>query len=425
VPGAAGVIRFEIGETPDLARSRFTPWLATTVDDDFIAKTRVTGLAPGRTYFYRAHHGVDPASAQPGPIARFRTLPGPGDDAAVRFVQLSCMHYARFFGLMPDAPARQLPMPERLAGYPGLDAVRRAEPDFWISNGDNVYYDHPEATAARTVPAMRQKWHEQAVLPRLLALNASAAAFYLKDDHDFRFDDADLTGDRLPTAADGIRLFREQVPIIDPATPTAPTYRTVRAGRNLQLWFLESRDHRSPNALPDGPGKSLWGADQLAWLQRTLKASDATFKIIVSPNPLIGPDDLRKRDNHTNHGGFRHEGGAFFTWLQAEGFDPQRLLILTGDRHWKYHSIHPSGFHEWSAGAIHPENARAGRAPGDPQSTDAVATIRQLHRDDRPVGGFLLVEISAGGSQARARLSLLDEAGQPVHTQTYPAPTQP
>src|SRR5690606_2923006 len=114
----------------------------------------------------------------------------------------------------------------------------------------------------------------------------------------------------------GIATFREQVPIVDPSNSRAVTYRTQRMGRDLQLWFVEGRDYRSPNTMPDGPGKTLWGAEQKAWLQRTLRASDATYKILVSPTPMIGPDDAYKRDNHVNTEGFRHEGEGFFSWLK-------------------------------------------------------------------------------------------------------------
>ncbi len=420
IPGAPGEVRFEVSAAADFSRPIFTAWQTARADSDFIIQTRVTGLQPHQLYHYRAHYGTARSSAVAGPAATFRTLPAPDAVAPVRFVLLTCMHYGRFFGLMPKAPQRDLPPAERALGYPGLDAVRDFKPDFWISNGDNVYYDHPDNAQALELPQLRQRWHEQGALPRLVRLNAAAPAFYLKDDHDFRYDDADLTGTRLPGTALGIRTFREQVPLIDPATPAAPTYRTVRASRDLQLWFLEGRDYRSPNREPDGPAKSIWGAEQRAWLQRTLKASDAAFKIIVSPTPLVGPDDARKRDNHTNLGGFRHEGTAFLEWLKAERFDPAGLLILTGDRHWKYRSVHPTGFEEWAAGSIIFENARSGRPPGDPQSTDPEARIRQLYTDTGPLGGFLTVEVArSAAGKPEATFALRDETGRPVHTHVH------
>ena len=77
-------------------------------------------------------------------------------------------------------------------------------------------------------------------------------------------------------------------------------YRTVRWGKDLEVWLVEGRDFRSPNNMPDGPDKSIWGGEQKEWLKKTLLASDATFKILVSPTPIVGPDRGNKADNHAN-----------------------------------------------------------------------------------------------------------------------------
>ena len=74
--------------------------------------------------------------------------------------------------------------------------------------------------------------------------------------------------------------------------------------------------------MPDGPGKSIWGKEQKEWLKRTLVASDATFKLLISPTPMIGPDNLRKTDNHCDVGGFQHERDEFFAFLKSRGGMP-------------------------------------------------------------------------------------------------------
>ena len=97
------------------------------------------------------------------------------------------------------------------------------EPDFFVGTGDIVYYDHPAKTAARALAEMRQKWHEQARLPRLVEFLGRTAADWLKDDHDFRFNDADSSGRRLPAAETGIDVFREQMPLLDSGDRSSPT----------------------------------------------------------------------------------------------------------------------------------------------------------------------------------------------------------
>ncbi len=211
--------------------------------------------------------------------------------------------------------------------------------------------------------------------------------YWSKDDHDFRFNEADNTTDDLPLPKTGIDMFHEQLPV-----PT-PSYRTHRVGKNLQIWLTEGRDYRSPNEMADGPVKSLWGAEQREWLKSTLKASDAKWKIIISPTPTVGPDDKKKIDNHADISGFRHEADAFFTWLKQNQIT--NLKLICGDRHWQYHSIHPSGIEEFACGALNDENSRMGIAPGAKNGSDPQALVKQPYTSSTPKGGFLRISVGA------------------------------
>ena len=275
-------------------------------------------------------------------------------------------------------------------------------------------------------PELRQKWHEQFVQPRYSDLFAEVPTYWEKDDHDYRFNDCDNTTDATPSPELGAAMFLEQVPVVDPADPDPVTYRTHRISRDLQIWLTEGRDYRSPNMMPPGPEKTLWGLEQRAWLQRTLLESDATFKILISPTPLIGPDDARqagrlaeghdaiKRDNHSDPEGFQDERDAFFQWLLDNGFLEKHVYIVTGDRHWQYHSIHPAGFEEFSSGALVDANSRLGRNPGDPESTDPDATIIQPFTSAEPTGGFLHVTV-VPGSDPTLVFRFFDENGALLH----------
>ena len=207
----------------------------------------------------------------------------------------------------------------------------------------------------------------------------------------------------------------EQLPVAPADDENAKTYRTHRVNRDLQIWFPENRMYRSPNKAPDGPAKTIWGAEQKAWLKRTLKASNATFKLLISPTPMIGPDDLRKTDNHTNIGGFQHERDAFFDWLTAT--ELTGFTIVCGDRHWQYHSIHPRGIEEFSCGALVDANSRPARRPGDPKGTDPDGRIRQPYYQDPPSGGFLIVEVAPAKGEQPPTLTFLfhDERGKVLH----------
>ena len=138
-------------------------------------------------------------------------------------------------------------------------------------------------------------------------------------------------------------------------------------------------------------------------MMKTLAESDATFKLLVSPTPMIGPDDKRKFDNHTNFNGFRHERNEFFKWLGESGVG-KNFYLVCGDRHWQYHSIHPTGVEEFSCGALVDPNSRLGRTPGDPASTDPDGIIKQVYAQKERSGGFLQIE------------SDRNEAGEPTLT---------
>jgi alkaline phosphatase D len=415
VAGAPGVGRFEISLSPDFRDARQTAWLSATAAGDFILKTQIDSLRPGATYHVRVAYGADETRTTLGEAGSFKTLPATGMAVPVSFVLTSCLNYAFFHEGTRNQPAYQ--GADRMQGYPALEPIIRMQPDFVIIDGDAVYYDHPVATRAKTQAELRKKWHEQYVQSRFVRLFSRVPTYWLKDDHDYRINDSDTTGDYEPSHELGIATFREQVPVVNPANPNAVTFRTHRVGRDLQLWFVEGRDYRSPNAMPDGPEKSIWGAEQKAWLQRTLKGSDATFKILVSPTPLIGPDDASKKDNHVNERGFNHEGEAFLAWLKENGIAPGRFFILCGDRHWKYHSQHATGFEEFSSGALNRENARLGRAPGDGKSTDPQRKVRQFYTDEPASGGFLRVALAPGapGNSATLTFTQHDDAGKVLH----------
>ena len=70
-------------------------------------------------------------------------------------------------------------------------------------------------------------------------------------------------GDLLFTQ--GQDIFRHQVPV------SPSIYRTFRWGKDLQIWLTDGRDFRSPNTMPDGPAKTIWGEQQKAWLKRTFE----------------------------------------------------------------------------------------------------------------------------------------------------------
>lgn len=391
IPGAAGVASFEWSTKADFSDAQRTPFQVASDATDFIIRVELTMLKPNTVYHYRTIFGSTEASAKPGPECSFKTLPGGENDAPVTFIVGSCMNYNKFMlGKKGRASGPETATEEdKRLGFPSFESMLKLRPDFFVGTGDIVYYDHP-LRVAKTVPQMRQCWHEQFRFPRMIEFFRRVPTYWSKDDHDFRFNESDNTTNELPLPKMGIDMFREQLPITD---ASKPTYRTHRVGKNLQVWLTEGRDYRSPNEMADGPEKSLWGVEQRGWLMTTLKASDAKWKFIISPTPMVGPDDKKKIDNHADISGFRHEADAFFAWLKENKID--NLKLVCGDRHWQYHSIHPSGIEEFACGALNDENSRMGVAPGAENGSDPDARIKQPYTSATPLGGFLQITASA------------------------------
>jgi alkaline phosphatase/alkaline phosphatase D len=417
VPGSLGTVAFDYGERADFADAKRTYWEIVRPERDFIAKAQITGLKPGTRYHYRPVFGVDEASAKPGATGSFKTLPGAGSAAEVNFVMGSCMNYNKFMHGdegKASGPITATEEDKRL-GFPAFAAMAELKPDFFVGTGDIVYYDNILNGPAQTLPELRRCWHEQFRFPRMVRFFAATPSYWSKDDHDFRFNDSDNESVKLPLPGTGIELFREQMPILGLGETKKPTYRTHRVSADLQLWFSEGRDYRSPNRMQDGPDKTLWGAEQKAWLMSTLKESDAKWKILITPTPMVGPDDAKKKDNHVNLGGFRHEADTFFAWIKSEGIT--NFFTFCGDRHWQYHSIHPSGVEEFACGALNDENSRVGVAPGSKMGTDPNALIQQPYTYPKPTGGFIHVRSVDGGLTVR----FLDDRGVVLHEVNKPA----
>jgi alkaline phosphatase/alkaline phosphatase D len=225
--------------------------------------------------------------------------------------------------------------------------MMRLKPDFIVPTGDNVYYDNDSPPLGTSYETCRIHWRRIFSLPTVRDFYGQVPGYWEMDDHDFRWDDADphVRPDEEPTAETGEKIFREQVPM------GKSTYRTVRWGKHLEVFLTEGRLYRDRNKIPDTPEKTIWGAEQKAWLKKAILESDADFKVLVSPTPLVGPDySTTKIDNHVNPGGFSQAGKAFFRWLTENRV--KNFYIVCGDRHWQYHSIHPSGYEEFCCGAL-------------------------------------------------------------------------
>jgi alkaline phosphatase D len=367
VPGATGEVRV-VYWPEDSTAETVLPWARITTARDFSHQFELRGLRADSRYRFRVE-GRSAAGA--GTCVReggFRTAPAADAIARVTFTAVTGQDYAR-----RDDP---------LNGHKSYRLMADLHPDFFVHTGDCEYYDKP--TPLATTPALaRFKWDRMYAMPYIRAFHLNVPSYFMKDDHDTLKDDAwpGQSYGKL-TFADGVKIFREQVPMGE------KTYRTARWGRDLQVWMMEGRDFRTPNTRPDGPDKSIWGPEQKAWFFRTVRESDATFRIVISPTPIVGPDREAKGDNHANTA-FAHEGAELRAFLATQ----KNMVVIAGDRHWQYVSADPAtGLREYSTGPTSDAHAGGYR----------LADRTPMHRYLRIKGGFLHVTIERVNGGPRA-----------------------
>jgi alkaline phosphatase D len=388
-PGAAGVVRLRYGTAEDLSGAKTTGWLPVAAKTDFSRQIHLTGLRPATVYHYAAETAGPGGKPVHAPLrGRFETAPPADRYADLTFTVVSC------------SAIRDLDHDDGFHIFPAMAALR---PKFYVHTGDNVYYDS-DLILATNVELARHHWHRMHSLPRHVGFHLQVPGYWEKDDHDCLQDDCWPGGDNKRVApltfAQGLGVFREQVPMGE------RIYRTARWGKGVQIWLVEGRDFRSPNTMKDGPGKSIWGKEQKQWVMQSLLQSDADFKILISPTPIVGPDRLNKHDNHAN-AAFRHEGDELRRWFQKNL--PERFFWINGDRHWQYHSVHPeTGLHEFCTGAV--SDSHASGTPGE---------NKKFHRFHRVRGGFVSVSFRGAAQRGGVFVRHHDVAGKVVHEREF------
>ncbi|MHB8899091.1 MAG: alkaline phosphatase D family protein [Thermoguttaceae bacterium] len=357
-PGAAGETRVLVrrGEQEDWIA---TEWQAVDPDRDFTRQFRLEGLAPGSQYLVKVESRSAGGESGEETHGRFVTAPRAEKPARVVFTVSTGQEFAH-----QDDPG----------GFKIYRSMLELEPDFFVHTGDIVYYDN----LAKTIGLARYHWQRVYGLPGNVLFHKNVASYFIKDDHDTWLNDCWPTMKTKAmlefTFEQGQEVFLEQVPMGE------KTWRTRRWGKDLQIWMVEGRDFRSPNTGPDGPEKTIWGAEQKAWLKKSMGESDATFRILISPTPIVGPDRENKHDNHANDA-FTHEGNEIREFLSGL----KDAAVICGDRHWQYVSVHPkTGVREYSCGPASDLHA------GGWQQSDFLA---DYHKYLNVIGGFLSVTV--------------------------------
>jgi len=375
---------------------------------DRTGKAALSSLVPGTRYRYKATQGG--ASAE----GEFVTAPAPDSETPVTFAwsgDLGSPGYCR----------------RVTEGYPIFRAMARVPVDFFLFVGDTIYADHvcdgPETVpgsgfVAKTLAQYHAKHRYNRADAALQAYFRQTAVFAIWDDHEVVNDFSGSVEPRMPT---GRQAFLDYFPIVPPREEPGRLYRRFKWGRLLEVFILDTRQYRSANSDPDGPGKTMLGRAQRRWLVKGVSGSTALWKVVVTSVSLSVPTGRKVRDSWSNANilGFPEEAGTGFATerdailrdLRVGGV--KNLVFLAADLHHaeliRHHPTTEWSFHEFIAG---PLSASMGR----PRPLDDALNPRSLWA----LGGLLnFGEIAVEATSLTVRI--MDADGRVRHTHSVGA----
>ncbi|NBU26398.1 MAG: alkaline phosphatase, partial [Gammaproteobacteria bacterium] len=273
-------------------------------EDAHSVHLEVTGLRPGREYFYRFMAG-DATS----PVGRTWTAPEAGAQLdRLRVGVASCQSYEQGYyhawrGMMARGVDLVLHLGDYIYESGATDAVRRHDP------GECTTLDGYR---------LRYAWYRSD--PDLRAAHAACPWLMTWDDHEVDNDYAGITSENhaeqaaFPARrAAAYRAYWEHMPLPRSARPRdggVALYRSLTLGGLATLHVLDTRQHRSPQVCPvpprqgggsrvfvdecpdwHAPGRTMLGAAQERWLDAGLRASRARWDLLAQSVVFTAVDE--------------------------------------------------------------------------------------------------------------------------------------
>lgn len=339
-------VRWEVADDEGFRRVVAKGAATATAEFAHSVHVEVRGLSPGRWYWYRFTAG-----GARSPAGRTRTTPAETDEASqpLRFAFASCQHYEQgYYAAYRDMAEQPL--------------------DFVVHLGDYIYESSRASHQVRRheggIPTQLAQFRDRYALykadPQLQAAHAAFPWLVTWDDHEVA---NDYTNDVSPRTADpaqflairaaAYQAWYEHMPVpasMRPRGADATIYGRHRFGRMLDVLLTDGRQYRSHHACLAGrsaspladcadrlsPARSLFGAEQEAWLARELAAPPARWTVIAQPTLLAEAD--RKRG--PEHGywmdgwdGYAAARARLLDGLAAHKARGGNALVASGDVH--------------------------------------------------------------------------------------------
>ena len=299
--GAEFDVSVSVSESPRFDNARFTPPVAARAEDDLTVTILVSDLRPATRYYYRVLVNGERGKYTPDvPVHSFLTAPDTKTAAVFSVATGSC---ARF----PEDPDQMI-----------WRSVAAADPDFFIWLGDNIYADSGQLSA------INGDYQRQRDVITYQPVARSIPQIAIWDDHDSGHNNG--AGDN-PFKESAFKAFRNYWANPAYGLDETPGVFFEYSYGGADFFLLDGRYYRDPNETPDGPGKTMLGAAQKAWLKDKLRASKAPFKIIASG----GGWTVNKGPGGDSWASFLSERNELFDFIRDNRING--VVLLSGDTH--------------------------------------------------------------------------------------------
>lgn len=294
-------VSLEWGTRFDLSELQQTDPLVAKAIDDYTVVITVGGLEPDTEYFYRILVDGEPDRyLKKFPPFKTKTAPTSGTGQNFRVAFGSCPRFGE----------------DRV--QPIWSTVQGLEPDLFLWIGDNIYGDSVNPHV------LQEEYRRQRDVAGLQPVLRSVSHLAVWDDHDFGMNNQDS---RNPIKEEALEIFKQYWANPSYGLPDTPGVFFRYSYGQVDFFMLDDRYYRDPDAAPQGPEKTMLGAEQLAWLQAELEASTAVFKILVAG----GGWTQAKGETGDSWAAFVDERNTIFDFIRDRQITG--VVLLSGDSH--------------------------------------------------------------------------------------------
>lgn len=212
-------------------------------------------------------------------------------------------------------------------GYEIYSHMAKADADFMIWLGDNLYLREPDWNSWSGI--IHRYTHDRAI-PELQEFLASTHHYAIWDDHDYGPNNSDRGYWNKNQTMEAFKLFWANPSYGIGKLDGAITYFQFS---DADFYLLDNRTYRTPNNLEE-PNKTQLGEEQLQWLFDNLVSTYSTFKFIVIGGQFLSNSGVY--ESYTNYG-FEYERQKIIEFIYK--YNIQNVIFLTGDVHFSEISV--------------------------------------------------------------------------------------